>query len=115
MSMLDFFTDWQNKSCTFYKKTVTKNSSGEPVEAWVSINLSGTYNFWTDNSRQTDQADKYFDKATGKILVPSGNGIDLNEFEHKFISGGVDYLITGVNDIAAFNDFDKFSWVKDMP
>lgn len=103
----DEFKDWQNLTGDFQVSQSTVNSSGQPVENWVTIHSSVSVNFWTDQSRETSINDKFVDQATGSMVVDPTLGIDTT---YRFLVGADEYYITGKDDIGEFEETRLLSW-----
>lgn len=107
--MLAEFSDWRTKTITVKQLTTTVDAAGVPTEGESVVVENLAVNYWTEISRETNANDRFVDQATGKILTPTQYSLDTTMW---FEVDGAKHYITGVDNVAGFDEFLVVSWSR---
>jgi hypothetical protein len=109
----DYFSDWKKKTVTFQKRQGSINSAGISTSSWATVKEGVKVNWWVSVSRETNQNDKFVDKVSGKALLDFSESVDPDT-TYRMLEGSTEYLITGVDNLAGFDDFYILDWIRDI-
>jgi len=116
MGFIDNFADWQTKTGTFYQRVETKDSNGRPETTWTVITggTDITFNYWITTANETNRNDKFEGQEVGVFLVKKDVLVFTPNTTMKITVSTTDYFITGVDNVAGFNDFYTINWRKSV-
>jgi hypothetical protein len=109
----EYFSDWKKKTVTFEAEGSTPNAAGQPVKGWNILKSGVKVNWWVSTSRETRESDKFVDKVKGKALLDFSEGVSPTTGA-RMVEGSTVYLITGVDNMAGFDDFYVLDWIRDI-
>lgn len=107
--MLDEFADWAKTTGDFKVEEQTIVDGVPQPKTLVTKYANKTVNFWTETSEETDQGDKYLDKARGIVLVPASWTVTIG---YQFVTSDATYKITGVDNYGGLSEVKELTWVS---
>lgn len=112
-NFLNYFDDWKTTTITVEEQTTTQNAAGVPETEWSSVAEDIEVQFWTESTQETNVNDKFVDQRTGYFLL-NPKSIDFTpDNTMRFKIGSEIYYISGVDNIAHFNDVITVAWRKE--
>lgn len=101
--ILDNFDDWKRTTATFYKRSTTKDSSGQPIDAFTLTGTAFSAWYWIDSSLVNSTDERFVNSEVGKIAWEP-NSLTVNVGDYLLI-GSERYYIIGIEpDMMGFGE-----------
>lgn len=112
MSFLDCFAEEMNKTGSLQLEVTNKGATGQTSITWDVVETV-TFGFWTDNSIQSNNNDKFVNDKTGTIILDPAKVSILPGIKYKIVYNSEDYFITGNDDIAFMGEVYALNFKKE--